>query len=255
MTYSFALSIKRVIPFLVLVAVLLTGLTIGGKYLENLSGNDLPRVLTILVSWVNVTGERSAATWFAVMLLLLCGGVLAVIAASKRVDGGRYRHYWLGLAIVFVGMSIEEVAGVHEQLNSPMGSLIERSGYLYYGWVIVGMGVVLLGAALCFRFWLHLDPRTRWLFFLAAVLYVGGSIGLEMISARVYDARNGYSMRYWFVSSLEELCEMLGLIVFLFALLDYQLRDCASFRVVLSVNRSVSETHLPAHGEPTGLQS
>lgn len=236
LTRTVTLNTKRLTLFLTVISVLFAVLTVLGRSIEKLLGDEAPFFVRTIAQWFDVSSERSAATWYAALLLLACGLELGSIAALKWASQGRYRHHWLGLAVLFVGMSVEEIAGVHEQLSAPIGAFVERSGFLYYSWVLAGLVVVALVAALCFRFWLHLDRRTRWLFLLAALLYVGGSIGLEMLSANLYDARNGPSLRYWFVAALEELGEMLGAVVFLFALLRYLRQEAPNVRWVILFN-------------------
>jgi hypothetical protein len=71
-----------------------------------------------------------------------------------------------------------------------------------------------------FKFLLHLPPQTRRIFLLAAGLYVGGALGVELIHGHYLDLY-GKDLVYALIAAVEELLEMLGIITFLYGLLSY----------------------------------
>jgi hypothetical protein len=76
-------------------------------------------------------------------------------------------------------------------------------------------------ALVFWRFLLHLAVRHRRLFAVAAVLYVSGSVGVEMVSAYHADLHGVQNLTYELITVVEEALEMLGVLVFVYALLDY----------------------------------
>jgi hypothetical protein len=70
------------------------------------------------------------------------------------------------------------------------------------------------------KFITHLDQKTRYLFLIAGALYVGGAIGFEIIENLYADAY-GQDLVYSMLQNLEEGMEMAGIIVFIYALLNY----------------------------------
>lgn len=70
------------------------------------------------------------------------------------------------------------------------------------------------------KFIIHLDGKTRTMFLVAGVLYVGGAIGFEIIENLYADAY-GQDIMYSMLQNLEEGMEMAGIIVFIAALLGY----------------------------------
>jgi hypothetical protein len=97
----------------------------------------------------------------------------------------------------------------------------ELEEYFYFGWVLVGAPFALAMSLLYSRFIFRLERRTRWLVLLAGALYIGGSLVIESLSARLWDIKEGTSLEYSAIGTVEELFEMLGVIVFIYALLDY----------------------------------
>ena len=61
--------------------------------------------------------EANVPTWYSSSLLLLCSALLWIIAcATKRAYDGRSR-WWTALSVVFLLMSIDETATIHERIG------------------------------------------------------------------------------------------------------------------------------------------
>jgi len=71
------------------------------------------------------------------------------------------------------------------------------------------------------KFLLHLPRKTRDLFLLAGSIYVGGALGMEMVCGYYADAVGQRNLIYGLMASVEEILEMVGVIVFIYALLSY----------------------------------
>jgi predicted permease len=90
------------------------------------------------------------------------------------------------------------------------------------------MIVLSIFSLLYLRFLFALPRRIQALFVLAGGLYVIGGLGLEMLSWHyrfpLYDPENTEASRdltYLMITHVEELLEMLGVAVFMYALLSY----------------------------------
>src|SRR5690606_19893923 len=94
------------------------------------------------------------------------------------------------------------------------------SGYFYYAWIVpYGIAVVLL-FALLLPFLKKLRKRTRVLFLLSGTIFISGAIGFEMLGGNVIQSQ-GPGALFSFFYTCEELLEMLGSSLFIYALLDY----------------------------------
>lgn len=129
------------------------------------------------------------------------------------------RHWWL-LASVFAFLSMDEVAMVHDTLSGVISARVDTGGVLRYVWVVpYGIGVAALGG-FYLPFFLRLPPRSRWLFVLAAGLYVGGALGFEMVSG-YWESYHGGGAISLSMTICGETAEMLGSATFGYALCDY----------------------------------
>ena len=117
-----------------------------------------------------------------------------------------------------------------------MSGVMERwvtpKGYLLWLWVIPYGFAVLVLAAVYLRFLVRLSRTTRYYFILAALLFLGGAIGVEMLSAWEKDL-NDYTILYYVLYSLEEFLEMIGVAVFIYALLKNLADESPVIRITL----------------------
>ncbi len=95
----------------------------------------------------------------------------------------------------------------------------QEFGFFYYAWIIPGMLLVAVFALVFLRFWWNLPRRTRWIFLLAAGLYLLGSIGFEMLGGRYAEFRSTTNLTYSLITLFEESLEMAGIILFIWGLL------------------------------------
>ena len=166
--------------------------------------------------------ENTIPTVYASLSLLFCSLLLWVISFAKKKEGDKDFLFWLGLAIIFLYLSIDEVVAIHERFNGPVRSVLHTTGYLYYAWVIpYGIFVIFFGLTYL-KFVISLPQKTRLLFIIAGLIYVAGAIGLELLesSQRVY-GKNHNAQFVAFITTIEEVLEMAGAAVFIYALLSY----------------------------------
>jgi len=203
-----------------MVALGLTAVSLVGQYYRYCLGC---RAFLGLVSKFNLDAERNYPTWFSSFLLLGCSFLLFVIAGRERAKGTRFARHWTLLAILFLGMSAEEVAGLHELMDSYIRHhpSVHLSGFLFFSWVIPASIIVTVVSLSYLRFLIHLPRRVRSLSLLAGAMYVGGALVMEMAAGKVFEVYGYDSFPYAVENAAEELLEMLGAIVFLRALLVY----------------------------------
>ena len=175
------------------------------------------------IALFNFDTEANLPTWFSSILFAAAALILALVARWKRSGGDRFARHWSSLAVLFLFLTVDEACSLHERLNdvAALQRALRPSGALYYPWVAVYLALLgVLGAAYL-RFLRSLPRRTGVAFVLAALLYVGGAAGFEMLGA-AQDERHGRdNLAYAGITTFEETLEMLGALVFIHALLAY----------------------------------
>lgn len=165
----------------------------------------------------SLTHEGNVPTWFSTLLLVSVAGLSAVIALCQPVN----RIGWWGLSWLFLYLSIDEAAALHETFTTPMREALDLGGYLYFGWVVIGVPFVLLMTVLFVPFVWKLPRHTQMSIVIAATIYLTGALGIEVISANLWYQNDGTSLLYSAIGTVEEFFEMQGVIVLLYGLLHY----------------------------------
>lgn len=179
-----------------------------------------------LVQLFDTDLENNVPTWYASSTLLVAAALLGVIAVRKRTEREPYALHWAGLSVTFVALSLDEAAAIHSRASDAVRVLFgELSGVLHYEWVVVGAALVTVLGLLYLPFLFHLPRRARWQILLAGGLFVGGSLGMEMVNGVLVEANGGTGIWPRLGVLVEEALEMAGVAVFIFALLDYMERQ------------------------------
>jgi hypothetical protein len=168
---------------------------------------------------VYFNAEANLATFFNFLLIIGVTALLALNAARAYSEGDRWRHHWVGLIVLTLLMAFDEAAQVHERLNDVIRMFVEFDGYLRFAWVIPGMTFVAAVAIVYLRFVLALPRRAAALTLLGGGMFVAGSLGVELIGAKLWSEEAADTVRYGLVTTLEESLEMLGLMIFAYALM------------------------------------
>ncbi|MCE0485985.1 hypothetical protein [Ornithinimicrobium sediminis] len=184
--------------------------------------------LSSSLSLLDVDVEDSIPTWFASMQLAAIGGLL--LTWKRELAGVERTYGWILLGVVFVGLSIDEIASVHERLDRPTRSLLDIEGGVVMGdgaverfsglplWPIpVALSMIVLLATLV-PFLRNLPRATLWRFVIAGAVFVSGAIGLDMLQWATGSSSTD-SFLYNLVTTVEEALEMIGALLFLRAVL------------------------------------
>ena len=181
------------------------------------------------VAMLDLDQEAGFGTWFSALMLLAVGQLLLVqTAVSRRAADGLWR-WWGVLAVGFHVLSIDEVAGMHEYLNTFLKRGEDPAVWTEFAWIFV----VVSGAAYL-PFLGRLPRRTARLFVVAGLVYTGGAVGIEHVSP---DDVNSLSYNLW--TAVEEALEMAGVIVMTYAVIDH-VRDSDRSQLRVDVVRTAA---------------
>jgi hypothetical protein len=226
---------QKVTLFLSLIVGFLTLANAIGLVFKFHFGNDL---VYGLVPLFDVDTEGNIPSTYSSLSLLFCSALLSIITSEKRKNGDPYTRYWLALAVIFLFLSIDEAATIHEHLNRPVRTFLKTSGALYNAWIIpYGIFLAILGL-LYLKFLKGLPKRTRWLFVVACAVFVTGALGLDVFSGSLNEAGRRGSLSFAVVNSAQELLEMVGVVVFIYALTSYMDSEIKETLIRISTGRT-----------------
>jgi hypothetical protein len=174
-----------------------------------------------LVYIFDLGAEYNVPTYFSTVIILMAAFLLNTIAAFKKRFGHSYALRWRILAIIFLYLSLDEAITIHEWATIPTQKILGPVWGIPDAWVIpVGILVLIFALSYC-RFLLHLPLKSRILFSIAGVLYVGGAIGMERLGGYYANIHGYTNFTFNMIATIEEIFEMVGIILFIYALLDY----------------------------------
>lgn len=217
---QFSPSIKRIQKVLLGIVACLGFLSVPMQLAEyrlrsiSWSISDLARRFT-------VDSEGSVPAWYSSILLLTAAVLLAVVATVAFHQRDRWWKHWTALSTLFCLMSLDEAASFHESLILPLQKHFGANGLFFFAWVIPGVFFVAAVGLAFLKFVINLEPRTRNRFIAAGSLFVGGALGMEFVGGAFMDAFGEEHILYILAAAIEETCEMLGVTLFIIAILKH----------------------------------
>ena len=223
----FTVSAGTLFRFLVLVVAGLAALSLALASLDRgLVDTPLPGIKRALRLF-DVNKEANLPAWFSSSVLLAAALVLWDTAREKSAVRDRYARHWWVLTAVFLYLSLDELISLHEATSGMIrGALgVSDEGALSQAWILLAAPLVLLFALAYLRFLFHLPARVRYLTLAAGCTYVAGALGMEVPGAYVRAVHGSDTIAYAVLTTIEETLEMLGAVVFLYAMAAYAERD------------------------------
>ena len=175
----------------------------------------------------DVDEEENFPTWYASASLLFTSALLYAIALRTRRRQGPMLFQWRLLSFGFLLLSLDEVAGMHESINTVTD----------FPWTIPAAVLVAALSVPFLRFLWRLPRTTAVRFVTAGAVYVGGALGVEHLTDSYLETYDMDTLGYQLLTACEEGMEMAGVLIFINALLLYMTRD-TTVAVGVSVEQS-----------------
>ncbi len=163
--------------------------------------------------------EGNIPTLIAAVLFMINGVLFYLLGRSHLNKQKAGHYYWYGLAIIFVFLGVDEGTRLHEEIGDLFENLVSSTGALFFPWVIPYVTAFLIAVAIYFRFYLTLERKFQIQLFIAAVIFLAGAVGFEMLSATQAEELGTDSLNYSILYTIEESLEFAGLIFLLHCLL------------------------------------
>jgi hypothetical protein len=180
-----------------------------------------PLDLALAEELLRVDDEQTLPALLHAALLAGTAGLWWLVGVLEDRHGRGGGRTWRLVGVLFVLLALDESLALHEEVTDRLGDSLGTSGLLTFAWVIPGaVGVAVLAALLLPRVWAQPRGRRRALL-LAAALYVGGAIGVEMAGGAEADANGMDTALYTALVHVEEGLEGAGLLVLLHTLLHW----------------------------------
>ncbi|GAB4386509.1 MAG: hypothetical protein Kow00121_53270 [Elainellaceae cyanobacterium] len=174
-------------------------------------------IISNSLSLFNLNEENNIPAFYSALLLLSAAGLLGQIAYLERRS--RYRLHWVGLSALFAYLSYDEAFVVHENLKQARIFLTAEHFLYDDAWIFIGFAFVAIVGLLYSRFILKLPQQIRTLFLVSGGIYVSGALGMEVIGG-YWQFLHGKDFIHALFATIEESLEMMGVVLFIYALLQ-----------------------------------
>jgi hypothetical protein len=238
-TSNVVIQPKRILKILLGIQAVLLLFHLITWYLNRYKIIDLDN----LVPLFNLNNETNIPTTFVVLLLGFCALLLFLIAKNARNNKSRFVFHWFLLSAGFFYIAIDEGSMLHELSMKGLSKIFGSgpAGIFTFSWVLLLVILVPILVAVFFNFFRNLPKSSMKRFGLAGSIYVMGAVGFEMIGGVVIHYFTSKSQPFFWAYTIEESLEMLGIILFIYALLIYLFDDGGSLTIIGDKNNAIPD--------------
>ena len=166
--------------------------------------------------------DGNIPTYFSSLLLAMAALLLYLIYRNERQS----KTHWLLLSFLFIFLSIDESTQLHEQFGGLVGNKVntyikEPPAFLQWAWMVPYSALTLAVGLYYLKFIWKLPAKTKKLFFLSGFVYVFAALFLEFFESHIQVTYGSGTLANAILYPVEEVLEMLGVVIFIYALLDY----------------------------------
>jgi hypothetical protein len=160
-------------------------------------------------------------TWYSSSLMLLCALLCGAIACDSRAKSDRQSGYWAFFSLVFLLFSLDEVTALHLRLDFISRYMFQLGGFRY-GLYLLLVAAIAATVWICRKFFAQLPSQTRWQLGAGSFFYIA-AIVVDQLDKRIWRGQDLYTVAHapGLFTAVDELLELVGLVVFIYALLTY----------------------------------
>lgn len=213
-TKLFVLAVSVIATFIIVHLIV--------HYLQYVTG-DLAASQT-LVPRLNMNSEVSLPTWFSQTLLLAVAALVALAGLIVSNIKGRLAYAWFLLSAIFVYLSIDEGASLHEPSTAIIQAQLLRFDVevsRLQVWLVEGTLALTVFAVAFTKLWLSLPKKARLLSCVGVILYGLGAVGTDVVAQLLGLATGVEDFEYAIWVAVEEGLEMLGVSLVAYGLAGY----------------------------------
>lgn len=159
----------------------------------------------------------------ALKLALMAGAALLFCLVALGASARRDRVRWFGLGALFGLVTLDELTYMHQRISDAFHEWFGSSGILRFSWIVIYVPVLAVIAIAYFPWWRALPRQLRNGLLWAAILFAGGSAGVELAKGALYEEHD-WGLKFGLVAAFSDSLEFIGLAL----LVAMLLREVAS---------------------------
>ena len=170
---------------------------------------------SLVTRLLDMNAEKNIPTLFS--CAVIAGAMMSLFAIAtffKTQAKSKLNLYWSALAWVFALLCLDEWFSLHDTLGGQFAKLFIED--ISHPWLVTYSVLCVIGALICIPFFKHLPKQTAALFIGSGAIYILGAMGFEFLNS-FFHSPSILNLIYF----IEEGLEMLGMLLFWWALLDF----------------------------------
>jgi hypothetical protein len=213
---NLSISHKKIIRVLIFIVCVIVVVSVASQLYKFFVFGGKERYLINLFS---LDKEFNFPTWYQAISELICVLLTATIFIAAKEGNDKYKFHWLGLSIIFLLIATDEMLVLHEQIISPLRRFLGTGGFLYMAWIIPALILGVIFMVAYYKFLRALPSETRKRFIVAGLIFGFGAVGMEAVGGRIATLIGQDNFTYSMITHVEEVLEMIGILLFIRALL------------------------------------
>ncbi|MCI5222213.1 MAG: peptidase M48 Ste24p [Candidatus Electrothrix sp. AR4] len=182
--------------------------------------SDSPKILDFVV-WFDLDIERNIPSFYSSAAILVCSLLFFVVTYLEKKTGDHNQLYWIGLALIFLFLSLDEGFELHEGIGDVAEEYIHATGLLYFPWVVPYSFLAIVFTLLYLKFIIRLPKKTAGHFFLSGGVYFIGAVLFDMLGGKEAEVHGFDTAKYCILYTIEEFLEMIAVVGLIYAILSY----------------------------------
>lgn len=169
----------------------------------------------------DLNNEYNIPAFYSALAIWASAALLYFIYRQEKAAGAPKAYYWRHFSFLFIFLGVDELASIHEIFGRFAPMIWERFPALQISrkWIIPFSPIILAMAVYFFRFFLLLSKENKLRFATAGLVYITGAVIIEILGEWFANKYNMHPIFKGFSAVAEEGCEMLGIVLFIRALL------------------------------------
>ena len=175
-----------------------------------------------LTDMFDLNDENNIPTLFSFFLYVTAAKLLGWIAYESWASHRQLANRWAALSIVFAWLSLDELLALHEGWIAPLRGYFQTSGPMYFIWQLPYVILLAVLCVFCIPLWKSLPKEIRRWIIAAAGIFLSGVIVFESLEGWYWSTLGErQDAAFMLLATAEEVFEMSGLVVLIYALLEY----------------------------------
>lgn len=221
--FSFIISKKPkhiALSLLAIAWLLIIFSTILGLLIASIGKEESSMFLRNAFNIIDLDRENNISSFYGGTLWLIASLTSLYTSNYIRKDNKQF-YFWRFLSFIFFFFAVDEWVAIHEYVGDLFAEILTSLEFGTFTWLIPGAFFILAFVLFFLYFLKSLPPTYARLILFGFLVFVLGAMGVEVLGGFAYQYYDGSSIIFRMLVQLEEMLEMMGVIIIIFAIISY----------------------------------